>query len=499
MNEPVTPAIDSTAPLRPAAGIAKGVAWLFVQTLGTRIFAFASQLIVAHILLPKDFAALALAGTVTMFLTVLADFGTKEVLLQRLKRLNFWTATAFWMSLATGTISMLIVLALAPAVAAIYHAPVLVPMLAIIAISVPLTALSTVPTVALRAALNFRFLALYDSTEFLGIQLLVISLAILGAGPFSFVIPLPIAALIKVIILWIVTKPTLTRFSFKRAQIMVSKGIAVFAGGLINVAVSQGDYFLLGLTAAKPVVGAYYFAFRLAIQPLQLLAGSLSNVLFPTLAQMHGDPAAQRNAVLTSSRMLGFTLMPYCFLQAALARPLLELAFGHKWDAAIPLMQILSIGLAFDSISWIAAALQSAQGRFSRALSYSTILMLIFFAFIITGTLIASAIGTASAIGLYYLATQPVFVWIIYKSLGITRFQVFALYAVPCLFSVLAAALALLTAGQWQHGTIVQILAVTAIFCVTYISLVRLFAPATYHQVGQRVGSAFIRRRRAPS
>jgi PST family polysaccharide transporter len=479
---------------RPGTGIAKGVAWLFVQTLGTRVCAFASQLIVAHILLPKDFAALALAGTITTLVAVLADFGTKEVLLQRLKRLNFWTATAFWMSLGTGSAAMLIVLLLAPIAAALYHAPVLTPMLSIIAISVPLSALSTVPTVMLRAALNFRFLALYDSAEFLAIQIMVITIAKCGGGPFSFVIPLPIAAAIKVIILWLVTRPKLGLFSIKRGKIMVSKGVSVFAGGLITVAVSQGDYVILGLTAPKPVVGAYYFAFRLAIQPLQLLAGSLSNVLFPTLAQMQDDQASQRDAVLTSSRLLGFTLMPYCFLQAALAQPLLQLAFGHEWDASIALMQILSIGLAFDSISWIAAALQSAQGRFSRALSYSTLLTIIFFGFIITGTLTASALGTACAIGLYYITTQPVFVWIIYKSLGISRRQVFLLYAVPVLFSALATSLALFATRQWHHGNAIQILVLIAVFCPVYILLVRLFAPATYHQVARLTSATFTRR-----
>ena len=100
------------------------------------------------------------------------------------------------------------------------------------------------------------------------------------------------------------------------------------------------------------MVGAYFFAFRLAIQPVQLLAGNLSNVLFPILAQLRGDPARQGEAALKASRVLSYVVMPYCFLQAAVAKPLLTLVFADKWLAAIPLMQILSIGLAFDAVSW---------------------------------------------------------------------------------------------------------------------------------------------------
>ena len=99
-----------------------------------------------------------------MIVGVIANFGVDDVLLpQRQKTLRFWTTPAFITSLGLGVISMLIVAAAAPLAAAMYHAPILVQILPLMAITMPLTALATVPTVKIRAELNFRLLAVYST------------------------------------------------------------------------------------------------------------------------------------------------------------------------------------------------------------------------------------------------------------------------------------------------------------------------------------------------
>src|SRR4029079_16210564 len=43
---------------------------------------------------------------------------------------------------------------------------------------------------------------------------------------------------------------------------------------------------------------------------------------------------------------------------------LVRLLFGHKWDAAIPVLQVLSLGMAFRLMGFPATSLIQAQGRF---------------------------------------------------------------------------------------------------------------------------------------
>ncbi len=60
---------------------------------------------------------------------------------------------------------------------------------------------------------------------------------------------------------------------------------------LIVEAVNQGGYVVLGLMATDTVVGVYFFAFRLAAQPLRMLAGNFGAVLFPAFTQLRSAPS----------------------------------------------------------------------------------------------------------------------------------------------------------------------------------------------------------------
>jgi len=72
-----------------------GTSWLLAQNVGTRAISFASQIVLAKLLVPGDFGAIGLALTVTTLASVVANFGVDDVLLQRQKSLRFWASAAF--------------------------------------------------------------------------------------------------------------------------------------------------------------------------------------------------------------------------------------------------------------------------------------------------------------------------------------------------------------------------------------------------------------------
>ena len=206
------------------------------------------------------------------------------------------------------------------------------------AINLPLGAASTVPVVKLRAELNFRYLGSYATAETVAIQFWLPSpVPPRGLGAYSFVLPLPVAAGIKAIIFWwkapLPIRPGHRRLQYRH---LVGSGLMVLSTRVMIAAVNQGDYIVLGLLASQSVVGVYFFAFRLAAQPLQMLAGSFGGVLFPAFRQLENDPARQMDAALRASRILAYSITPVCFLQAAEAGPLLHLMFGNRWNGAVP-------------------------------------------------------------------------------------------------------------------------------------------------------------------
>lgn len=464
-----------------------GTSWLLVQNIGSRVISFGSQIILARLLAPSDFGNIGLALTITTLASVIANFGVDDVLLQRQKALRYWASSGFVASLVLGLLSFAAVALAAPLFAAMYHSRILLSLLPLMALAMPLTALSTVPMAKLRADLNFRLIATYTTAELAGTQLLTIGLAVWGFGVYSFAIPMPVMALVRAIAFWLFAKPRLGRIRLKQLRMMSSNSAAVFGTKILTAAVSQGDYFVLGLFAAKPVVGAYFFAFRLAIQPVQLLAGNLSNVLFPILSHLKNDPERQKSAALKASRVLAFVVMPYCFLQAAVARPLLTLVFGAKWLAAIPLVEILSVGLAFDAVSWVAGALLQARGEFRRSFVYSCIFFPLFFIMVTIGALYFSGIGVAFAVSGFYIAFAPVYSYSVFRRVGASLKEIATIYLSPVIFAAASAAVAIVSQQWIPGGDLVKALVIGIVGCAIYLGLVHLFAPSVLQQLMERL------------
>ncbi|MBB2200962.1 lipopolysaccharide biosynthesis protein [Gluconacetobacter tumulisoli] len=416
-----------------------GFLWLLVQSVAARGIGFVSQLALAWLLTPADFGVIGLAYTVFGIANALVSFGVDDVLLQRQKAIMLWTAPAFWICLSLGMLGMVGMLAAAPFAARWYHSPELVGLIAALAVATPIKTLATVPSVRIRADMNFRFLAAYNTFEIFALQLGTILLAWLGCGAYSFAIPIPALAVIKAALFWWKAPPRIGRM-FRKVQLqyILGSSTTVFATRTIIEIVNQGDYIVLGLIASHSVVGLYFFAFRFSAQPVRMLAGNFINVLLPAFAQLRGDPPRQTEAALKACRLLAYMVVPFCFMQAALAGPGLHILFGERWIKAVPYVQILSMGLPFDAVSWITGSLLSARREFRAGLIFALISAPIFFGMAIAGGLLGSAFGVAVAVAIYYFTYPPLCSLLILRRCGVAVGRVLELYIMPFLVSALA-------------------------------------------------------------
>jgi O-antigen/teichoic acid export membrane protein len=464
---------------------ATGFLWLMLQSLSGRATGFLSQLVLARLLMPDAFGRIGLAYTVTTVASAVVSFGIDDILLQRLRKFDLWVGPSFWSSLILSLIGMVLMLLAAPVAASFYHTPGLVGLIAIMAINLPIGSLSVVPAVKLRAQMNFRYLATYTSAETLAMQVATIVLAALGFGAYSFVIPLPVAAAVKVAVFWHKAPARIT-LRYHRAQIghILSSGFLVVATRMVVTAVTQGDTMVLGLMATDAVVGVYFFAFRLAAQPLRMLAGNFGNVLFPAFTQLRTDPVRQIDAALRASRILAYTVTPVCFMQAAVAAPVLHLMFGARWDGAIPLVQILSLGLPGDAVAWVGGALLVARREFRRDFVYIFMFAIPFFVMVVAGAELGSSLGVAIAVSLYYALVKPINSWLVFRE-SMRLGDVIGIYVTPPLTAGIACGAA--DAASWLPAfagqPLVQIAVILLVGPLLYVLTLRLLMPTVLREV----------------
>ncbi|MDB5405386.1 MAG: polysaccharide biosynthesis protein [Rhodospirillales bacterium] len=476
--------LPGAIPLISAAS--KGVFWFLCQTVASRVVQFLAQIILAWILSPADFGQVSLALAVATIVSACFNFGLEDVLLQRHRALRLWAGTVFWLSLAIGLAGSLILLIAAQVAARAYDEPQLAGLISIAALGAPIASLETIPGTIIRSSLNFRVLALAALGEAVAVGAMSIALAVAGFGPYSLVLPSPVAAAGRVCVLWWIARPKIAGRGIQRRWPMLMPSAGASLGTrLLLIMMSQADYVILGFVVGEIEVGIYYFAFKLAIQPLRMLAGSMTSVLFPTLVQYRDDPARQLEAALTVSEMLSVVVMPACFLQAALTSPLLQLFFAAKWEAAGPLVQLLSIGFAFDVSSWAAGAFLNARGEFRRAFLYTSLAAPTFLAFVAAGALMRGALGVAAAVASYYVLVQPIYSYRVFTRAGEIGWREIArIYAAPVLLGAATVAAASLMTDFFDRSPWFALSAIPPIALAAYIPISRLFGLSAHGPIG---------------
>lgn len=473
-----------------------GLVLMLAQNVVARLCGLLSQLVLAKLLRPEDFGVISLTYTVTTIAATLMNVGLDDVLLQRQRGLRLWAGPAFWISLGLALLAAGLVVLVSPAAAALYHAPRLVGLLAILALSMPIGALSSVPGMILRARMRFGFLAVYGSLEIVAQSLLTVGFAWCGYGAYSFVLPAPILGVVHAVVWWRVAAPgSSLRPQRGRWKYVVGNTVVTLASRTIIAVMGQGDYMVLGLIVSQDVVGAYYFGFRLAVQPLWMLAGNFTGVLFPALVQLGSDPRRQGEAALKAATLLSYCVMPLGLMQAAVAGPLVTLAFGPKWASSIPIIELLSIGLALDAVSWVAGSLLTARGEFRAALRYLLLQFPVFFALATAGAVLGQGVGVAWGVALFYALTQPAFVCRVFLRVGVRARHVLLLYVQPTAYAAAAIGVGLevSTLPVLASAPLARVAVIGMIGTTLYAVLVRWQTPEVWNELAGRLRGALRR------
>ncbi|HVX87166.1 MAG TPA: oligosaccharide flippase family protein [Phycisphaerae bacterium] len=385
-----------------------GAIWTVGQTFGSKLAAIGQQYLLALLLMQEDFAPVAIAGFILGFASFGQQLGVTEILVRKHRNFARWAEIAFWLSLTAGLVGVVGVLAVAPAAAAVFRMPILRPFLVIGAISIPLDAMAGVPMASLTKAMRFRTLAVAGTVNVVGTACLTVALAALHFGAYSLIVPKPIMSLVMAVIYFgaagvrLKLRPYISRWRFVFQD---SRYFLVM--NLFNTFLMQGDYLTSGLFFSKASLGSYYFAFNASTQTNQMIAGNMNAVLLPSFVRMD-SPRRQLDAYVRICSLIAFVGVPACLLQTACARPLFQLLFGHKWDTAIPLFEVLSIGMLFILPSGPTVSMMKAQGRFKLLMVWTGCVTFFFLASVLCGALMGSVFTLALGVTIFYSVAGPV-------------------------------------------------------------------------------------------
>jgi O-antigen/teichoic acid export membrane protein len=358
------------APLSLGAQSARGLVYLFAGQSFTKVIGYVTRLLLLHLINKSQFGVVTLAQTITTFILLIGQSGVIDVLVHR-RAFKQWAIPGFWLALALGILSCILIGISAPIAASIYASDPEVRRqlfwLLIASIPSPLPyALSVVPKAQLSRELRFRALAAVNIIDATLQNVFTLLFAAMGFGIFSFVLPIPVGGLILTVVLWWwVRPPRGPRLGLRRWRYLIGDSMQLLLSEFGRTLLDQSDYISLGLFHVPvDLVGVYRVGFEFSIQTMRLLMVNMTTILFPAFTKLKDEPQRQYEAFLNAQRILAMVGVSGCLLQAAVAEPLAHLFFPATYYPSIVVMQILSLGMATRMIAGGSFALLKSQGRF---------------------------------------------------------------------------------------------------------------------------------------
>jgi PST family polysaccharide transporter len=350
---------------------------------------YSAQIVLARLLTPQDFGAIALITVITGFAAIFAEFGLGAALVQQRDLSHAEISSAFRLSAVLGAGLSILLWAAAPLVERFYAVRGLAGLARLLSVAFFLSALGTVPRALLQRDMRFRALARADvlATTFgVGTS---IGLAAFLHDPVALAVGTLASVLVGSIALWACQRD----FSWLRASPRHAGQLLAYCGNLVGFTVINYwarniDNLLIGKLIGPTALGLYSRAYTLMLVPINQIVGAVSPVILPMLASLQDDPERFRRAYLSALRAITFVAFPAMAGLAVTAYSSVLVLFGPRWVESVPLVRTLAWVGVLQSVTNPTGLILVATGRTDRLLRWGL--------FGSTACIIALAIGASS-------------------------------------------------------------------------------------------------------
>jgi len=330
-------------------------------------------LVLARLLLPRDFG---LAGMVLVFgglIQVFADLGFAHSLIQFKSISEADRSTAFWTNTFVGVLLSAVGIALAPLVAGFFDEPAIEPLLIALSLSFTLSALGSTQASLLYRRMRFRELEVAASVASLLGSIIAIASAFLGAGPWALILQAMTIATTTTVLLWAFThwRPHLI-FSLASLRKLWGFGASVFGSRVFAYLGRDTDNLLVGRFLGAHALGVYSMSYAVIAMPFDRLLAPISSLLYPMFARLQDDVERTREAWLRGIRMCVAMIAPLSLGVAAIAHDFIAIVLGVRWLPATHVLQVLAYVACIQSVTALTTPVLAGQFRTKLLLKVST-------------------------------------------------------------------------------------------------------------------------------
>ncbi len=308
------------------------------------LISFGLLLYLARVLHPRDFGLMATVSVGLELGMQIVRWGQVELLQQDRYQTDAMRNQAFRVSLVLATGFAVLFLVVARPLAYAYATPGLATMFYLCAPVFLFTALHATADGILRSEFRFRKLAYRGSIAAIIGGGVALVLAALGYGALALAAQRLVQSAVSAIWVWsaITWRPASTRrIAFSPA--LMRDGAHTMIGSILPTLVPRSIDMLISVVLGPTQLGIYKIAFRIFEFTAQLAIMPLVSVASAQLARCANDLGALRRSYLRFTQVSASLLCPAMIGFAIVAPEAVPFLFGPNWNAAVPLVQMVSI------------------------------------------------------------------------------------------------------------------------------------------------------------
>lgn len=320
----------------------------------------AAQLALGFLLSEDDFGTYAIAIAVANLVQVVRDGGARLIATrQNPTELPKYHRALVRHSLIAAILAAGIALVAGTLAADAYALPEVFSLVAWISASIPLGFYAPVGFGILNAQLRFRRLVTVQTQSAFIRQVLTVSLAAVGFGPFSFVVPLILVNSFESISTWLSVRSTIHSEAGRTKHVSLNRPLLLSAlGAWLTFAYLNVDTLVLGSLISVSTIGYYFFGYQLVLKTTGLL-DAMRNVLIPAFSQRGLDSVIlARTASLTT-----FVSGSLAVILILASGPVLDLIWGSRWSLSSATIIALASTIPFFSLARLLEMASVGAGR----------------------------------------------------------------------------------------------------------------------------------------
>lgn len=324
-----------------AARVARSAGWIVGGRFIMGLFGFINTIIVARLLAPEDFGIVAIGLTTMQILTNLTEIGVSQAVIRFRDADRDDLDTLFTLSAIRGVAIAGLLTAAAPFAAGFYDDPRLKWVFLGVALYPLLTGFINPRFYEFERLLDYskEFIAAVVN-KVAGVAV-SIAIALIFKSYWAILLGLATNGLVQLALsYWM--RPFIPRLSLASLRRVLGFSGWLTGVGLMSALNNKLDPLVLARAIGVVGAGHYFMGLQLAELPTREIAFPVTRAIYPGLSELQESPQRANLAFLRGVEAMAAIAMPAAIGFALVARDLVPILLGVKWNEAVPIVEIIT-------------------------------------------------------------------------------------------------------------------------------------------------------------